>query len=87
MVAEAVIGAPDVEHLHTPAIDDRSIIRGFARSADVRDRSVEGRALRTVDVLRIGYVPSESRTTTALERWPRAYPPPGVGDRAKFGRP
>ncbi len=49
MVAEAVTGAPEVEHLHTRAIDDRSIMRGFIRSTEVQDRSTDGIALRTID--------------------------------------
>lgn len=49
MVPEAVTGAPEVEQMHTRAIDDRSIIRGFVRSAEVREVTDTGIVLRTVD--------------------------------------
>lgn len=49
MVAEAATGAPDVGHLHTRAIDDQSIVRGFVRSAEVRARAAASIALQTID--------------------------------------
>ncbi|MFP4513152.1 MAG: TIM-barrel domain-containing protein, partial [Acidimicrobiales bacterium] len=55
MVAEAVTGAPDVEHLQTRAIDERSIARGYVRSTEVQDISAGGIALRTVDAWSTGH--------------------------------